>query len=245
MSTTYTEILRQVALRINAITGATNATLTTNYDTTPFTATQGSQSTIFTFTSIKDAVLNVEGRLADAIASTGDHPYRAYLISVTGALTNGAELPSLDVNNEQIIGVWGSIFDASDTTKTYRQRSMSQVIRRATNPNSHYKVTVYWYFMDDLNIYHTGTSVKAKVCVYSRDNQATIMDANGPILLPDTLVDAMVCGVVSELVRDDEFMGQAAVYRRYFEATDQAIRSGLKSTVSKAEVGPLLSAPSY
>jgi hypothetical protein len=98
--------------------------------------------------------------------------------------------------------------------------------------------------MDDLNIYHTGTAVKIKVCVYSRDNQATIFDADGPMLLPDALADALVAGVVGELVRDDEFMAQAQMYREQYMVVDQAIRSGLKSIPAKAEVGPLLSAPS-
>lgn len=245
MSTTYSQIARQCALRVSAITGATPTTLATSYDTTPFTAAEGSNSAVFTYTSIKDAILNIEGRLADAIASTGDHPYRAYLISTTDALANGEELPSLDASGEQIIGVWGAVFDASDTTQVYRQKSIAQVMRRNTNPNGRYRVTVYWYFMDDLNIYHTGTSVKCKVCVYSRDNQSTIFDANGDMLLPDAIADALVCGTVSELVRDDEFMGQAAAYRRYFMDVDQAIRSGLKSIPAKAEVGPLLTAPSY
>ena len=244
MATTYSQIARQCALRVNAISGATPALMTTAYDTTPFTASEFNSS-IFTYTSVKDTILNIEGRLADAIASTGDHPYRAYLISTTGALANAAVLPSLDVNSEQIIGVWGAVYDATDTTKVYRVKDIAQVMRRTENPEGRYKVTVYWYFMDDLNIYHTGTSVKIKVCVYSRDNQSTIFDANGDMLLPDTLADALVCGAVSELVRDDEFMAQAAVYRRYFMDVDQAIRSGLKSIPSKAEVGPMMTAPSY
>lgn len=194
---------------------------------------------------MKDAILNVEGRLADAIASTGDHPYRAYLISTTSALANGAVLPSLDAAGEQIIGVWGSCFDAVDTTKVYKPKDIAQVTRRNTNPGSRYRVTVYWYFMDDLNIYHTGTSVKLKVCVYSRDNQGVIFDNDGNMLLPDSLVDALVAGVVGELVRDDEFVAQAQIYRSYYMAVDQAIRSGLTSIASKAETGPLLSAPSF
>ncbi len=65
------------------------------------------------------------------------------------------------------------------------------------------------------------------------------------MLLPDSLADALVCGAVSELVRDDEFMGQASVYRAYYNEVDQAIRSGLKSIPAKAETGPLLAAPSF
>ena len=245
MTTTYSQITRQIALRINAITGPVEPTLETNYTTVPFTSTQGNASTIFNYTSIKDAILNTEGRLADAIASTGDHPYRAYLISTTNTLVNGATLPSLDHAGEQIIGVWGSVFDAADNTKVYRAKSISQVIRRNTNPNGRYRVTVYWFFMDDLNIYHTGAGVKCQVCVYSRDNQSTIFDANGAMLLPDSLADALVCGAVSELVRDDEFVMQAQIYRGYYEATEQAIRKGLTSAPSKAETGPLQQAPSY
>lgn len=245
MATTYSEICNQVALRINAIVGTTAAQLESAFTAVPFTVTEGNNSTIFPFSSLKASILNIEGRLADAIASTGDHPYRAYLISTTAALSNGDELPSLDAGGEQIIGQWGSCFDSADPTKVYRAKDIAQVIRRTTNPNGRYRVTVYWYFIDDLNVYHTGTAVKFKVCVYSRDNQATIFDADGDMLLPDTLADALVCGAVSELVRDDEFMAQAAEYRKYYMDVDTAIRSGLKSIPAKAETGPLLSAPSY
>ncbi len=244
MSTTYSQIVRQCAVRINAITSPIASTLQSTYVTTPFTSSQVGSS-IFPYAAITDAVLNIEGRLADAIASTGDHPYRAYLISTTDALANAAVLPSLDSAGEQIIGVWGAVFDSTDTTQVYRPKDVAQVMRRNTNPNSKYRVTVYWYFMDDLNIYHTGTSVKIKVCVYSRDNQATILAANGDMLLPDTLADALVCGAVSELIRDDEFMGQASAYRQYYNEVDGAIRKGLTSVPAKAEVGPLLAAPSF
>jgi hypothetical protein len=244
VSTTYSEIVRQCALRINAITSTTASTIQSTYVTTPFTSAQVGSS-IFNFTAMKDAILNIEGRLADAIASTGDHPYRAYLISTTAALTNGEELPSLDSGGEQIIGQWGAVFDATDTTQVYRPKDIAQVMRRTANPGSRYRVTVYWYFMDDLNIYHTGTSVKVKVCVYSRSNQSTAFDADDPMLLPDSLADALVCGTISELVRDDEFMAQAGMYRQYYNEVDQSIRNGLKSIPAKAETGPLLAATSF
>lgn len=232
MATTYNVIERQCAIRINALIGIQPSDLATTYSTVPLTNTNY-QSAIFIRDSVLDAMLNTEGRLAATIAQTGNHPLRAYLMSVTAALVNGDELPSIDVNSKQIIGVWGSVQDSSDG-KVCRRKSLAEIQRRIRNAGSAHVVPVYWFEMDDLNIYHTRTSVTAKVCVYSRTVQAAAIVANGPMLLPDTEADAMVEGTVAQLVRDNAFMEQARLYRDYFDSVTQDIKGGLTSAPSKA-----------
>jgi hypothetical protein len=233
MATSYNIIERQVALRINAILGTQQTDLQTNYAVTPLTTAQYN-STIFIQQSVRDAMLNTEGRLCDAIASTGNHPLRAYLISQTAPLANQAELPNLDVNNEQIIGVWGSVQDSADGL-VCRQMSLAQIQRKnRSNLSGRQVIPVYWFFMDDLRVFHTRASVTAQVCVYSRTIQAAAIATNGPMLLPDTQADPLVNGTVSLLVRDDEFMQQASLYRGYFMEAEQGIRQGLSSTIPKA-----------
>jgi hypothetical protein len=166
------------------------------------------------------------------------------LISTTAALANKADLPSVDINSEQIIGQYGSVYDASDGT-VCRMKPVGPIMRRNANPGGFFRVSVYWYSMDDLRIYHTRTNVKADVCVYSRSVQSTAFDNDSNMLLPDSLADAIVCGAVGELVRDDEFMQQAQSYRSYYNEVENGIRNGLHSVPSKAETGPLLQAPSY
>lgn len=191
-------------------------------------------SAIFPSESVYDSLLNIEGRLADAIASTGNHPWRAYIISQTASLANKAELPSLDVNGEQIIGVWGSVQDASDFN-VCRQMTLAQIQRaNRQKTNTAHCIPVYWYYLDDLRVYHTRTNVIAQVCVYSRTLQQAALDANEAMLLPDVLAEALVAGTLSELFRDDQFDGQAQQYRQYFNEVESSIRQGLTSVISKA-----------
>lgn len=52
--------------------------------------------------------------------------------------------------------------------------------------------------------------------MYDADDQTTIFDANGPMLLSDSLAEAVICGGCAMLVRDDEFMAQAQIWANYF-----------------------------
>ena len=113
MSFNYHDLWAMTTLRINALVGTDAAALETTYTTRPLTDINF-DSTIFPPSAIRDALLNTEGTLADAIASTGDHPFRAYLISTTGPLANMASLPMDDTNGLDIIGIYGSVYDASD-----------------------------------------------------------------------------------------------------------------------------------
>ena len=68
-------------------------------------------------------------------------------------------------------------------------------------------------------------------------------NANDDMLLPDVLGEALVAGAISNLMRDDEWIPQAQVYRAYFDNAVQMIRSGLETVTGKATPGPTLMAP--
>lgn len=225
MSVPYNVVLRQIGIRINALTGATAATLETAYTTSPLTTSQF-QSTIFSFTSVKDAVLTAEEALANAIAETGDHPLRQYIASTTADVADKATLPSTSTGSKPIIGIWGAVVDSS-TSVVCSQMPLDMIRRRVANSGSVYVCPVYWYSITGGRIEHTRTNVKVECCIYSRSDQSTSFDANGNILLADSLEHAYVCGALSLLMRDDEFSEQAGKYRAYFDDTLNAIRKGL------------------
>lgn len=227
MSVTYNVILAETALRINALTGATAANLQTAYVTSPLTTTQF-QSTIFNFQSVKDAILDAEGRLAWAIADTGDHPWRQYIASTTANQATTSTLPSTSTGSKPIIGIWGAVVDATDSI-VCSQMPLDMVRRRVANAGTAYVCPVYWYNITGGRIEHTRTNVKVECCIYSRSDQSTSFDANGNILLPDGLAQAYWCGALATLMRDDEFTDQANKYSAYFDGAIQSIRGGLTS----------------
>lgn len=237
MTVPYMKVLSEVGLRINALVGATAPLLETTYITSPLTSSNF-QSTIFNFTSVEDAIINAEGKLVQAISNTGGHPYRAYISSYTSTLASGASMPSTDASSVPIVGIYGSVVDGSDATIACTAAPI-QEIRRRLNTSSYWVIPVYLYAFEGNAIIHTRTTVKVQVCAYSASTQRTAFAA-GNILLPDALEEAYVCGAVAQLVRDDEFMGQAQVYSSYFANTLQSITSGLASVSQVAMPGPVL-----
>jgi hypothetical protein len=224
MSVPYTTLIRQCALRINAIYGPISATLQTNYLVSPLTTTEV-VSSIFPLASIIDAVLDTEAALAKAIGETANSSLRQYLAGQTSSLANYAFIPSTSSASKPIIGVWDAVIDASDSTPCSLM-PLDEVRRRAANANTQFVVGVYWFNLIGRQIVHTRPNVIIKCCVYSRSDQATTLAANGNILLADALAPAYVDGAVGRLVRDDEFAVQAAAASAKYDRVEAAIRAG-------------------
>lgn len=239
MATSFQTIIRQAAIRINGIAGATSALLETAYTTSPLTTTQV-DSADFTLSVLKDALLAVESKLATAIANTGNHPWRRILQSQTADIAHEAQIPSTDASSNQIIGIYGAVYDSSDGTPL-SEMPMDDIRIAVRNANSWLLVPVYGYKIDGGRIFHTRTNVKIDVCTYNRTTQATsIGTLTNNILLPDALEEAYVSGIVSMLVRDDAFMPQAQIYRSYFREALDSIAAGLTSVSSKSVPSPTL-----
>ena len=227
---TYHDILAGVALRINALKGTDPVALQITYSTRPLTD-ELFDSSIFPMDAIRDSILNAEQRLAAVIANTGNHPWRTFLggPSETTVLMNGDLMPSIDVNGVGIIGIYGSVLDVDDPTLICTEQPVEVLRRRQLTPNL-WIIPAYNYSLDGNGIIHTRPNgVTVQVCVYDYATQQAAFDANEPILLPDVLAEALICGGVAGLVRDDEFTTQASLYVQYFNAAEQSIISGLTS----------------
>lgn len=241
MAVTYEKVLRAAALRVNALVGATAAALETSYATSPLTSAQF-DSADFPFTAFKDGALSVESKLANAIANVGNHPWRSVLASTTATITHGNVIPAVDVDTVPIIGVLGSVYDGSDGT-VCTEMALDDIRIAKRNANSWLLAPVYGYKIDGRRIFHTRTNVKIDVCIYNRAARETAIGTlTNQILLPEVLEEAYVCGIVSMLVRDDAFTGQAAIYRGYFNDALASIAQGLTSVVSKVIPVPTMAA---
>lgn len=234
--------MRQIALGAGMLRGESTVGLQTSYEDTTLNQwdliNEGER--LVPLTALQDALLNSESVLANAIADTGGHPWRSYLLSFTSALSNGDVMPSTDSNGNPIIGIWGSVLDGSDQTFVCTEWP-TEMIRRWSRMSTYYKSSFYGYAIDGNGITHTRTEVVVQVCIYNRETQLADLLANNDILLPDTLVPAMASGALAMLGGEN-----SGLQRSLFDQTLMAIKSGLTSvpnvdTGGGASLVPLVS----
>lgn len=220
----YHDIVAQIAIRISALVGAQAAALETTYNTRPLTSANF-KSAVFPFGACKDAVLLAEEKLAGWIAATANHPWRIWLNAQTATLANRALLPNV-VGSDPIIGVYGSIYDSSDS-RVLTEQPLEVIERITANAGSFFRRQYYHYKVEGNRVYHTRTLARLDACVYNRTTQKSRIDANNAILLPDTLEEAYIAGALSYLTRDGEFGEQALGFRKYFDDSGMMIQSGI------------------
>lgn len=225
---TYHDIMAPVGLRINALgsdlfPGTDPSELQALYETRPLT-NEMFGSSIFTFNAIRDAIIEVEGKIANTVALSADHSLRAYIASLTGALATGDPLPSVDVNGTPIIGNFGAVRDGTAPAIILKRHPVAEVERRNLG-----SATGLWlldgnmYALASNRILHTQSTVLIECCVYSASAQTAAFDAMEAILFPDSLAEAYIQGALAMLIRDDEFQAQATQYANYFATTLAAI----------------------
>lgn len=240
MTFTANNCVRQTALRVNALVGATPAALDSTY-TQAALLTAHFDSADFPFDSFKDAFVLIEGQLANAIATVahvnpggrlvGDHPWRPYLHAVTASVAHKGALPAATSTSKPIIGALGAAYDASDGIVCTERKPLEAISRRVDNPGTFFKVGVYWCRVEGQRVFHTRTNVVFDCCFYDGPARqaAVIASLSAPSILPDPLQEAVVCGMTSLFVRDDAFVQQAQIYRGYYADQMNLIGRGLAS----------------
>lgn len=233
-------ILREAAIRTNALVGASAAVLEATYATLPLTSASF-QSTIFPFTAYLDQETASIARFANAISETGNHPWRSFVgFTVTNTLASGDAMPSVGSNGDPIVGIYGSVLDADDQTIVCTEYP-DQVIRRRNLNSSIWTIPVYGFKMSGDGITHTRPNgVVVQVCTFNWNTVAALVSANGNLPLPDSLANAICYDMIGALVRDDEFTAQAQIFRSYADNVEATIRQGLTSITEQAIAGPTL-----
>lgn len=215
MSVPYRIPLRELSIRINAVLATTTTQMEAAYITSPLTSTQIG-SPIFPYTAVVDTFFMALGRYVNAIANSA-HPARSYLRGVTSNIASESAFPTATAGSIPIIGVPGSIYDASDGTPC-DWMPLREVVMRSTNSGSFFKLDTYWYNLTGSTMYHTRTNVIAEVCQYSESAQRTILAANGDFLLSDDLQAPIVDEGLRQAFRDDEFIMQS---EKFGQLSDQ------------------------
>lgn len=189
MTVPYHNLVRQVAFHTGALRGQQTQELATSY-ASPLTAAELVQAGI-PLQVLFDAVLMAEEEFVTAVASTGNHPWREALRSFTALIPDKGSVPNTDVVGQPIVGVYGTVRDATDSTPLM-EMPLALIARRVRNSNAHYRIPVYWYKFDGGMIRHTRTNVRIDICSYDRTAQAAAIIANANMILPDTLEHAIV-----------------------------------------------------
>jgi hypothetical protein len=237
MAVTYQQLLHSVALRANALVGSQAGTLETTYATTTLTNTNF-KSADFPFTSFRDAILQAEQDFVSAVAFTGQHPFRRSIRGVTANLAHNAVLPATSSTGKPIVGIFGSVYDASDSTPLV-EMPIDVIVRRVRNANTNYVCPVYYYKFDGEIIRHTRTNVVIECCIYLRSDQVTAYDAAGNMLLPDVCEPGITARALSFLFRDGAYIEQAAVWRQYSDEALTAIRAGSTNVAPRSIPVPI------
>lgn len=213
MSVPYQQILRNVGVRMSALTGTQLVGANTTYDTAPLTSAQF-KSVDWPFNSFRDAILMAESQFAQAVASSvdsvgiGTHPWRSSIAGVTAALANGALVPATDSGGSPIIGAYGEVVDAADGLLLFK-RPWEMVQR--TKAETWRLYPLYYFCFVGRRIFHTRTNVTIGVCVYNRVTQLAAFAA-GNMLLPDAAEAGVTALAISLMTKDGAFAEQAAQY---------------------------------
>lgn len=222
---TYHKILRQVALRCNALTGALAASLETNYADATLVAGDF-KSTNFPFTAMKDSLRVTENEIVLAVANNEKQPLRSVLADQTTALAHGADIPAVGASGAPVVGVYGGVTDGSSGVPLTSEFSLSEIQRLVDNPGTWRKIGSYQYVISYPQIYHTRTNVKIDVCVWDPDDCDTAIAANSDLLFPDC-EGAYVAGLGSKMHNlSSEFAALAQTFAPEYTAWLTALTGG-------------------
>lgn len=128
---------------------------------------------------------SVVEELAMAVALDAGHPWRAVLKDVTASLASGDQIPQTGSGGKPIIGVRGSVRDASDNKPLTNSFTLAEIRRLNDNPGTIRKIPVYGYVIVEPRIYHTRPNVKIDVCILDEAAIATAIAADRVPLFPD------------------------------------------------------------
>lgn len=223
MTVSYNTILREVAVTVNALTGALPPALQTSYATVPLTSANF-QSSIFPFGFLKDKILNAQENLFMPLASTATNPLRPFIESQTDALTYGAQI-TVNAAGLPVVGAYGAVRDA-ESSRVLTLNEIEDIQLRVENPNSMFRVQVYQYAIVGDRVFPTTEEVIVDVCAYERP-ESDSLDLTASIMLPDILGPAMVQGAIAECYRDDEYLEQSGRATDFYGRWVQALQGGM------------------
>lgn len=214
---TWDTLQRSTILRANQLQADTAAALATSYTLATIGQTQMSDRAIeFPFVAINDALLDACDRIISAISMNVESPYRTFFAGVSGNISSGLTIPLVSTLSIPRVGMIGTVRDAA-TTKKMIFRPYEDVIGVSTMS---LKQVPFWYFSDNVRVWHTKSNVILDLVVWDKSTQLTAMSASprGDCPFPQDLHETIIAGALSYLFRGDFNTQQISTWRNYFES---------------------------
>lgn len=225
MSFTYDKMIRQAALRVSAVTGATVVAKEAAYTTSPLTASQIG-SVDFPLTAFRDAAISTVAKIIRFYANIKSHPFHTFHATQTASIAHKGNIPSVSSTNKPIVGAYGAVRNASSGEAMTEQPI--QIIKSIVDNTDDFLKDSYDYFkIIGRRLYHTATNATIDVVTFSESDERTAIQTSGGVTpLPDAVFDIAWCNMVAMLVVDDSFANQAALHSNYVNNELGAMANG-------------------
>jgi hypothetical protein len=206
MSTDPKRIAVQVALRALQLDGSNQAELENSYQT-GFTALDGADVPA---SALVDAIVAIEGQLADLIGGDKRHPYRNVLYARSDDIASGEQVPTESEDGVMFVGVFSEI-NSSDDGLPLKEDDVA-VIRRFLRGG--YTTEIYKYAMLGSSIVHTRDAVYFEGCAWSRTQARARFapTATAPSPIPTAFEPAWVSMTLAFLAQEGWFIPEAQHY---------------------------------
>jgi hypothetical protein len=218
MSIDPKRIFAQVALRTTQLTGSDQATLDLSYQD----AVNLLDGAEVPATSLRDAILASESRIAHLIGMDKLNPFRMDLYGKSDDCASGDEVPGMDEDGFEFVGVYSQITDSDDDTPLTEQPI--QVVRRFLRGT--YKSAIYNYALQSARVYHTRTNVYFEGVVWSYEQAALRFNPDATDLspIPNALESLWISDTIANLVIEGWLIPEANHYLQLAAAGVQLLR---------------------
>lgn len=232
---TWADFIRQLLLRGNFFKGDA-AALVTLYNTGTFSDAQiVKDGAEFSFNAIIDAILQAHVMMVEAIGQSRDNSLRAWLTVETGNIAPGGAIPTA-ISGAARYGIISDVVDATNATPlTPQPRKVVEIARKGHGRSI---VPKYYYFTDDVYIWHTRTNVRGRIVAFDRTAERTAMinsNNSATIKLPTGILPDLEHGALAFIYRDTFRIEQAMEHWKIF---DQALGRISPKHVHAAEMPP-------
>lgn len=221
----YHDLISQVALRFNALSGAQMTALEASYNTAPLTATQF-KSTNFFLSATLDSSRVTENEIALAVSNNINHEWRPILADQVLNLASGASIPSVGGSGAAIIGKYGSVTEHGTGKPLTSDMTLDEIRSLIDNVNGWRKINPFQFVINLPQIYHTVTAIDLDVQVWDADDAEADIAANETLLFPDA-EGAYFNGLASKMKNlDPKFTALADSFKEEYGAWLTAISGG-------------------
>jgi hypothetical protein len=173
--------------------------------------------------SLRDAVLSAEARIALLIGMDKLNPFRMDLYAKSDDVASGEEVPGLSEDGFEFVGVFSQVTDSDDNTPLTEQPI--QVVRRFLRRD--YKSQIYNFALHSARVYHTRTNVYFEGVAWSYEQAKNRFNSDATDLspIPDALETLWIADTISSLVTEGWLIAEAGYYQQVAAASVQLVRA--------------------